>query len=137
MKAVVKTAGVVMACAVFWQPQPAAAINKEWSAALGFLGGVLLANAARCDSVTYERVYERPVVVERPVIIERPVVRREVIVERPPRGWWEYRERRVWVPGRWRYEGRHGCRRVWEEGYYRTELVRVWVTPGDEWDPCD
>lgn len=53
MKAVVRTAGVVMACAVFWQPQPAAAINKEWSAALGFLGGRIV---SECGAVRFREV---------------------------------------------------------------------------------
>lgn len=124
---------VTLALLACWSPRPAAAINREWSAALGFLGGVLFANAARCDGVTYERVVERPVVVERPIIVEQPVVWREIVVERPACGYWDWRERRVWVPGRWRHDRCRG-RRMWEEGHYRVERVRVWVTPDCEWD---
>lgn len=115
------------------QAWPAQAINKEWSAALGFLGGMMFANAT-CPG---------PMVVREPVVVEQPVVvHRRVFVEPPPpRGHYEYRARRVWVPGRWivMSSGRCGYpRRVWEPGCYRHEQVRVWVQ--DEMycgEPCE
>ena len=111
--------------------QPAKAINKEWSAALGFLGGVLVAN--NCGSRSYEsstvvyREYSPPprVIYERPRYVEPP----PVVVRRAPSGHYEYREQQVWVPGRWDYveTGCNTFRRVWTPGCYRTETVRVWV----------
>jgi hypothetical protein len=46
-----------------------------------------------------------------------------------PRGHWEIRYERVWVPGHWEVrKNRCGDRyRVWNEGHYRTEKRKVWV----------
>lgn len=101
-------------------PRPAQAINEEWAAVAGFVGGVLFSEASRCD---------RTVVVERPVY-ERRIVHRPVIIEEPePCGYWEVRKEKIWVPGNWTYVD-IGCgryRKVWNEGYYRWESRRVWV----------
>ena len=118
-------AGILLAPAI-----RANAINREWSAALGFLGGWMVANGGLCPRtvVVHEQACVEPVVVERPVFVERPV-----IVERPiPAGHYEYREERIWVPGSWEYvETRCGnVERVWREGFYRTEMIKVWV---DDW----
>ena len=109
---------VLVAAIVAVRPMEAAAINREWSAALGFLGGLLVANASCQPQRT---VYQETVVVEQPVICE------PVIIEEPA-GHYEYREQQVWIPGRWVYMGHGRCqRRLWEPGYYRTETIRVWV----------
>jgi len=118
MKKTIWTVGLIAAL-VLVQPLRASAINKEWSAVLGFLGGVLVANASCApNTVVREEVY-----------VQQPVIRERIIIEEPePCGHYEYREQRVWVPGRWIYTGHGRCRRrVWQSGYYRTELVRVWV----------
>lgn len=118
-----KTMAMVMAGLVALgvaTPRPAQAINEEWAAVAGFVGGVLFSEASRCD---------RTVVVERPVV-ERRVVHRPVVIERPePCGYWEVRRVKVWVPGSWTYIdlGCNRYRKVWNEGYYRWESQRVWV----------
>lgn len=122
---------------------PAAqAINNEWSAALGFLGGVMLANTifypppppmvAPPPYPPREVVYTAPapIVVERPVYYSPPPT---VVRETPARGHYEIRQRQEWVPGRWITEStRNGrMRQVWEPGHYRMVKVKVWV-PEDE-----
>lgn len=111
---------LILGLAVVLQPVAAQAINREWSAALGFLGGMLVANASRGQPVYYE-----PVVVHQPVVVPQPVY-----VEQPVEyGYYEYREQPIWVPGVWVYVGPPHCqRRTWQPGYYRTEMVRVWVS---------
>jgi hypothetical protein len=122
--------------------KPAEAINKEWSAALGFLGGVLVANNANCNRSYYSRevVYQQPVVYRQPVVYQQPVVYERapcpapVIIREQPTGHYEYREHRQWVAGRWVYEeiGCNTYRKSWQPGYYKTVTVKVWV-PND----CD
>lgn len=123
---------------------PAQAINKEWSAVAGFVGGVLVANAAHRPSRTY--YVNEPAVVYRPapVVVERnyyyappprPVVRRvqyeryECAPPPPPSGHYEYRTEWIWVPGCWVYEDTGcGSRQVWQPGYYETVRNKVWVS---------
>jgi hypothetical protein len=108
-------AGILLAPAM-----QANAINREWSAALGFLGGWMVANGGLCPRT----------VVREPVYVERPVYHEPVIVEEPVvMGHYEYREQRIWVPGSWEYiETRRGCvERVWHEGFFRSEMIKVWV----------
>jgi hypothetical protein len=99
--------------------RPAQAINKEWSAVAGFVGGVLVANAAHGN-----RGYSREVVYT-------PSVRHVTVYHEPaPSGHWEWQHQRVWVPGCWIYENR-GCgarRKIWQPGYYRVVKTKVWVT---------
>lgn len=128
---------------------PAMAINKEWSAALGFIGGVMATRAhdyrmiqrgGGCGPTYYSpppQVYQRPpvyvqncpppqvIVQQQPVYVQQPQV-----VET---GHYEIREEQQWVPGQWRYE-QIGCdtyRKIWEPGYYRTVRTKVWVSDGD------
>jgi hypothetical protein len=99
----------------------AGAINREWSAALGFLGGWMVANGGLCPRTVYQE----------PVYVERPVYRETVVVEEPVvTGHYEYRERQIWTPGFWEciVTPRGHGERVWHEGYYRTETIKVWVT---------
>ena len=128
---------VLVVAVVVGAAVPAQAINREWSAALGFLGGLLVANSANSGPVYQERVYVQPSCPPPPVYQERvyvpvPYPERVVVRERP-RGRYEYRRQPVWVPGRWVHVegGRRGHHRregrVWEPGYYRYETVRVWV----------
>ena len=72
----------------------ASAINREWSAVLGFLGGCMVANGGLCPRT----------VCQEPVYVERPVYRETIIVEEPVvTGHYEYRERRIWEPGFWEH----------------------------------
>ena len=138
-----KTLITVLAVAVvLGAPIRAQAINREWSAALGFLGGWLVANSAHSGPVYQERVYVQPSCPPPPVYQERVYVPvpypQPVVVHERPRGRYEYRRQPVWVPGRWVHVqgGRRGHgRRVWEPGCYRYETVRVWVdfAGGSEW----
>jgi hypothetical protein len=132
------TAGMAMAMAL-GQATPAKAINEEWAAVAGFVGGLLVANASQGHSstrYTHTTYYQpAPVVVHSPppvVIHEAPP--RHVVRHRPapppPRGYYEVQTRRVWVPGRWVYEDT-GCgrpRKIWEPGYYDTIREKIWVS---------
>lgn len=93
------------------------AINKEWSAVAGFVGGVLVANAFDGGSHCAPRTvyYE-----------QRPVEYHYY----EPSGRWEYRTERVWVPGRWQYSYDHcgNQSRYWQSGYYRTYQTKTWVS---------
>ena len=123
---------------------PAMAINKEWSAALGFMGGVLATRAhdyrmmQRGDcgrSVYYAppapvRYCPPPVVQSCPptvIVQQQPVVIQQQVVET---GHYEWREEQQWVAGQWRYEeiGPNTYRKIWEPGFYRTVRSKVWVT---------
>ena len=127
------TAGVLFA----GQVQQAQAINKEWSAALGFVGGMLVANNYNgYRSCPPRQVYVRescppPVVVREYCPPPRPVV----IERRVSSGHYEYETRQVWVDGQWNYED-IGCgryRKVWCPGYYKNVQVRVWVPDCEEY----
>lgn len=125
MKKSIMTMGLA-AAVLSAQSIPAQAINKEWSAVAGFVGGVLVANAASCN-----RGYQRQVVYQQPIqqVIYQPV-ERVVIRERPaPSGYYEWRTERRYVPGYWVHED-DGCgyrRKVWQPGYYKTVRVKTWV----------
>jgi hypothetical protein len=109
-------AAVVMVASVL----PASAINREWSAVLGFLGGWMVANGGLCPRTVYQE----------PVYVERPIYRETIVVEEPVvTGHYEFRERQVWEPGFWeRIVTRCGREeRVWHEGHYRTEMIKFWV----------
>jgi hypothetical protein len=78
-------------------------------AALAFLGGVIVGNGG---------IYPRPVYQEG-VYISEP----------PPSGHYELREQQSWVPGYWEMVVDRGGRqaRIWHEGFYQTQMVKVWV----------
>lgn len=121
MKSMLMTAGLTAAM-VTGSAIPAKAMNEEWAAVAGFVGGVLIANAANCSSRSY--YYESAPVYREP---PRHVVHYEY--ERPSRGRYEYRTERVWVPGYWTRERSHcGTRNVWQPGYYETTREKVWVS---------
>ena len=125
---VLMTAGVM----VMSQAEPAQAINKEWSAALGFVGGVLVANnhhyRQQYNNCRTAPAYYQPVVYTAPPCPPPVIVR-----ESRPSGHWEYREQQEWVPGSWKYEeiGCNTYRKTWCPGYYRTSTVKVWVEDCD------
>ena len=139
MKNMLITAGLTAAMAA-GPVMSAQAINKEWAAVAGFVGGVLVANAANCNSQTY--YYSPPPPPPPPVVYHQPapvvhhyhhqpapVVRYE---HAPRRGHYEYRTERIWVPGAWVYQD-SGCgsrRRVWQPGYYQTSREKVWINAG-------
>mgnify|MGYP001767324374 CR=1 FL=1 len=113
-------ATLLMGVLVAGPAMQASAINREWSAVLGFLGGYMVANGGLCPRTVYQE----------PVYVERPVYRETIIVEQPVvTGHYEFREEQIWVPGFWESIPLRCGRvdRVWHEGYYRTEMFRVWV----------
>ena len=121
-------AGLAVAV-TFMQVQPVQAINKEWSAVAGFVGGLLFANAANCSPRYEQRVtYSQPV--QRKVVYQQPVQTTRVVYEEPVQtGYYAWRTKRVWVPGRWVYE-QTPCgtqRKVWYQGHYKTTRYKVWV----------
>ena len=111
---------VLMGVLVAGPAMQASAINREWSAVLGFLGGYMVANGGLCSRTVYQE----------PVYIQQPVYRETVIVEQPVvTGHYEWREQQIWEPGFWELIvtrcGRE--QRIWHDGCYRTERVQVWV----------
>jgi hypothetical protein len=116
---------LVIAALVLIQPIQASAINKEWSAVLGFVGGYMVGNGGACQRTV---VREQPVYVERPVYVEQPIVR-EVVVEQPVvTGHYEYRQQQIWVPGCWTYvQTPCGYEQMWRPGCYRMQTITVWV----------
>ncbi|MBN1268337.1 MAG: hypothetical protein JXB04_02020 [Kiritimatiellae bacterium] len=116
---------LVIAAVVLSLPVQASAISKGWAAALGFLGGAILADAV-CNGPP---VVHEQVVVSQPIYTE-PVVERVVEVREPEAlGHYEWRRRRIWTPGRWVCES-DPCGnlfRTWRPGYYRVERYRIWV----------
>ncbi len=123
MRTSAKTIAGLAAIVLASQAMPAQAINKEWSAVAGFVGGVLVANAANCH-----RGYNRVVYQQQPTVIYQPV--QTVVVEQPmPQGYYRWETERIWVPGCWVYEDR-GCGttyKIWQPGYYKTVKHKVWV----------
>lgn len=105
--------------------------DRAVAAVAGFVGGVLVANAAHgSHRVDHHYYHPAPVIrPSRPVHYERP---QRVIYHQPaqPTGHYEWRTERVWVPGQWVYETlRCGSQRqVWKPGHYITQRTRVWVS---------
>ena len=129
MKKMLITAGLAAAM-VTGQAQTANAMNEEWAAVAGFVGGVLLANAASCNTPTV-RYYEPARVEYRHYEPPRRIAR----CDAQPRGRYEYRTERVWVPGYWTYDSDCGGRRqVWQPGYYETTRSKVWVSHQSRYD---
>ena len=88
------------------------AINREWSAALGFLGGILVADSMH-NHHQDRIVYRQPCY--------------EDSYYCAPGHWEEIMQQR-WVPGYW-IEGRDRCgypTQTWIEGYYIMVPVRVY-----------
>ena len=105
----------------------AKAINREWSAVAGFLGGVLVAN-----NYHYRHEYRGSrCYASQPVVVQQACPPQVVVVEQPA-GHYELQERQVWVPGAWVYQeiGPNTYQKVWQPGCYKTETIRVWV-PGE------
>lgn len=148
MKRTLTIAGLTGAMALA-ATTPAMAINKEWSAALGFLGGVMATRTVdyhRSQQGYYRGGYGsgygggcRPVVVQQsycppPVVVQSyapppVIVQQPVYVQQQPSGHYEYREEQQWVEGSWRYEeiGCNTYRKTWCPGFYKTVRVQVWV----------
>lgn len=140
MKKGIITAGLAGAMLVA-QAMPAQAINKEWSAVAGFVGGMLFANAAnnnahhsrgsRPGAVAHRQpahqVHYQPV--QQKVVYQQPIQQTVIYEEQVQTGYWAWRTKRVYVPGRWVYEDT-GCgtqRKVWYPAHYKTKRYKVWV----------
>ena len=63
---------VLMGVLVAGPAMQASAINREWSAVLGFLGGYMVANGGLCSRTVYQE----------PLCVERPVYHETIIVEK-------------------------------------------------------
>jgi hypothetical protein len=141
-----KTVSIASLALAVWSAQvlPAQAINKEWAAVAGFVGGVLVANAANHHPAPRTVYYSQPAVVcpPAPVVVHHPapvvyhqpapVVEHHYHYRHQPRGYYEYRTERVWVPGSWvHHPSPCGSRRqTWQPGYYSTQRNKVWVQAG-------
>jgi hypothetical protein len=102
------SAAILIATA--FSPRSAEAGKKELYGAVGFLSGVLIANAVSAPSYSETTYY-----------YEDNRYR--------PSGRWEYHNERVWVPGYWSYEYQRCGRRirVWNPGRYEIRSQQVWV----------
>ncbi len=129
MKKMMMLVGLTGAMAVAGA-MPAQAINKEWSAALGFLGGVLVSDCAHGGWGGPRERYGPPPC-ERPVYYApAPVyVQQAPIIVQQPSGHYEYREEQQWVPGFWQYQqiDMNTYRKIWVAGHYQPVQVKVWV----------
>lgn len=100
---------------------PCMAINKEWSAALGFLGGVLTTKALdNCNRHVEYRQYPNVYYVN-----PQPTT----IIYTQPSGHWEVIQEKIWIEGTWVYEQicHNTYKKVWKEGYYKIVERRIWV----------
>jgi len=107
---------------VFGVAQPVKAGDREWAAAAGLLGGIIIGSQYNSHSHhTIEYGY-RTMPGSGSCDTYRP--------PREPEGHYEYRTERVWVPGCWEYEYNSCGRRVsyWRPGYYKTYETRIWVS---------
>jgi hypothetical protein len=106
-------------------PKQAQAGDKELALIGGFIGGLIVGAAlddrhdaryeTRYDTVVVSHDYDRD--------YDRGYHRHD-----RPRGYWDYRTVRVWVPGYWETSYDCGRRvRVFVPGYYETRRERVWV----------
>lgn len=113
------TIGLVCVCVC--TPPKANAINEEWAAVAGFVGGMLFQAASQNSHVIHQPqqvVYHTP----------EPVYQRPQRICRP-RGHWEVVQHREWVPGYWSWSidkcGRKTRRYI--NGYWDYTTERVWV----------
>lgn len=120
----------IMAASLIAVPK-ASAINEEWAAVAGFVGGVLFQAATSDTHVSLPRVtynhhvysdshYNR--VQYRTQCTPRPAP--------PPSGYWKVIEDRRWIPGTWYYEYDECGRstKYWREGYWDHFQRKVWVS---------
>jgi hypothetical protein len=107
-------------------PAPARAGDEVAAAIGGFIGGVIV-GAHLGDR---EHRDHRP---PPPVYDRRPGRGGHVVVvpdrHRDRGGYWDWREVRVWIPGRHEtsFDHRGRCVRVWVPGYHEVRRERVWV----------
>ena len=110
--------GGMLAAACAAAPMEARAINEEWSAVAGFVGGLLVG-----------RAYQNECAPSRGEVIIHRTEYRSPPCEPVATGHWEYRQTRRWIEGYWTVSYRE-CGRSYEHyvpGYYKYEQTRVWV----------
>lgn len=101
----------------------AKAINEEWSAVAGFVGGLLFSAAVSSDShVTTSTHVTRH--------YEYHHSPRPIRCAPQPHGYWKYTNEKRWIPGTWYYEYDDCGRQVkyWREGYWDHYQRKVWVS---------
>lgn len=108
------TALTLAAATVFaFTPKPAVAGDKELAIVGGLIGGIIIASALNddCDDTR---------------VVVASHHRHDH--DRCDDGYWKRVEVRVWVPGTWVTERRHGhAHRYYIEGHYEYRTNRVWV----------
>ena len=118
MKRALTMVGLTGAMAVA-AAMPAMAMNKDWAAGLGFLGGVLVGEATHGGAGCEHQVYCQlaPVVVQPAVIVEQPG------------GHYEFQREQQWVHGYWQHEqiGCNAYEKVWIPAHYQTVTVKIWI----------
>ena len=140
MKRMMMLVGLTGAMAVAGA-MPAMAINKEWSAALGFLGGVLVERGVEYRHGGYGGGYygggcARPVVVEQ-TYCPQPVYVQSCpppVIVQQPQGHYEFRQEQRWIAESSHFEqiDVNTYRKVCIPGHYETFNVKVFVQ--DPWN---
>lgn len=144
--------GVLAAAAMLAQTPESQAGDEGWAALGGFLAGSLVGGNShghgsynigyhsgghrsgyhmnyRSGGRTHHGPRVRHHYYTPPVRHETVIIQNYTAPPPEPKGHYEYQERRVWVPESYVYEHDHCGRRikVWREGYFTTERVKVWV----------
>lgn len=125
MKRKLLLAGLIPLMLVTTTPR-AQALNPEWAAVLGAVGGFYLADRFAGPSTCYAAEPEGLTLQDAYYTRHYPS---SYFASSPRSGHYEIIVRQTWVPGRYIYT-RTGCnryRRHWNEGYYQTAQVRIWV----------
>lgn len=114
MKKIMMSSIIGLAC--FAMPIESQAINKEWSAVAGFVGGLLVADAFNDSRVEHRTVYH-----------DYGYQNNNCY---QPRGYWKTVHDRRWVNGRRDYYYDHCGRRqyTWTPGYWTTYTRQIWVS---------
>lgn len=110
MKSIIAISLIAALATVLPTPK-AQAINQEWAAVAGFVGGYLFSSATSDRYCEPRRVYYEPTYTYQPT------------------GYYRTEVRRYWTPGYYDYEYTEcGSRRkYWVNGYWSERQVRVWV----------
>lgn len=113
---------------------PAHAGDEGWAALGGFIGGALLNEVVHHRGKRSVGRYAPPVhsggcAPSRTTRHPAPPPAHYAHAAPAPRGHWEARTQKVWVPGRYIHQATPcgGYQKVWQSGYWDKRTQRVWV----------